>query len=303
MKVILMIIVIYLFIAFLMFLIVSIKFKKSILKYIDRKMEKALLSYKDYFDKGNTWVSKQKKDHLFLFSSDNVRLHAIFIKNKNSNKFMILSHGYRSTCIRDIYPSCENYYKLGYNLVIIDQRTSLKSDGNYITLGYYEHKDLSDWVDYIKLRFKDSKIILGGVSMGATSSLLCASINKNVDAVVADCAFKNGYYEVAHVMKKFFFLPSFLFVGLINLYCKIFAKFDLRDVDVIKACKNIKVPVLLIHGKCDDFIPYQDSEEIYDNLKCKKEIHLFDKAQHGMSFLVESDRYLSILKEFLKKVK
>ena len=98
-------------------------------------------------------------------------------------------------------------------------------------------------------------------------------------------------------------LRSFLFVGLINLYCKIFAKFDLRDVDVIKACKNIKVPVLLIHGKCDDFIPYQDSEEIYDNLKCKKEIHLFDKAQHGMSFLVESDRYLSILKEFLKKVK
>jgi fermentation-respiration switch protein FrsA (DUF1100 family) len=53
-------------------------------------------------------------------------------------------------------------------------------------------------------------------------------------------------------------------------------------IDVVDYAQRIAVPVMLIHGKADEMVPYADSERIYKALgnSMGKELHLIDGANH-----------------------
>ena len=129
-------------------------------------------------------------------------------------------HGHGSEPRRDVYPSAFEYYNMGCALLIVDLRACGLSEGNTYTYGYHEHEDLSLWVNYIHKKYKNSKIILGGVSLGATSSLIVPNINKHVDGIVADSGFRNAYKEISYIISYFFHLPGNMFMPMINVYCK-----------------------------------------------------------------------------------
>ena len=65
--------------------------------------------------------------------------------------------------------------------------------------------------------------------------------------------------------------------------------------------KDAKIPVLLIHGLDDDFVLPYNSKENYKNYHGPKKIILFKKASHGISYLVNSDKYVNSIKDFLNK--
>lgn len=302
----LIIIFIYLLITFIMFLLVSVKKNKDFTP-MAKAVEETLKPYKVLIDKGNKWVDNKYKNNLvrdiFIKSNDGLKLHGIFIENKKNKGIMIEVHGYRSTAKRDLYPSCYHYYNIGYSLLIIDNRASGLSEGKYITFGIKESDDIICWIKYLNKKYKSTDIVLAGVSMGATSILMAMDkiTNKmNVRTILVDCGYVSAYDEVKYCINHYFHIPGILFIDIINFWCKLIGKFDLRGKDTITSMKDSKIPVLFVHGEEDDFVPPFNSKLNYKEYNGKKKLVIFKNATHGISYLVDPSKYVTSIKNFLK---
>ena len=300
--VVILLIIIYLLTTYIMFIMISRKFTNYPIKTISKNIEEALKPYNKLIEKGVKWVSKQDKEDIFIKSFDHLSLHAILIEKKNAKGIFIEVHGYRSVASRDIYPSCYHYYDMGYSLLIIDQRTSNKSEGKYLTFGINESKDIISWIKYINNRFNKLPIVLAGVSMGASTIMLSADKikqNMNVKAILADCGFVSPSEEIKYALKHFFHVNGNLFIFMINIWCRLIGKFDIYSNNTIDSLKNIKIPLLLVHGKEDDLIPSYNSINNYESYEGIKKLVLFDNASHGMSYLVDSKKYINSIKDMI----
>ncbi len=301
------ILLLYFLTTFIMFLFVSKKREKDF-SPMAKAVEETLKPFKNLIDKGNKWIEnqykkKQVKD-IYIKNGEGLKLHAIYIENKKNKGIMLEDHGYRSTSKRDIYPSCYHYYNLGYSLLLIDNRTAELSEGKYITFGVKESNDIISWVKYLNKKYPKKDIILAGVSMGASAILMSMNRiedNMNVKGIIADSAYISGYDEVKYCINHYFKIPGILFIDMINIWCKLIAKFDLKGKNIIRSMRNSKIPVLLIHGKEDDFVPPVNSIITFKKYKGPKKLILFEKASHGISYLVKPKYYVNAVKEFLSK--
>ena len=67
---------------------------------------------------------------------------------------------------------------------------------------------------------------------------------------------------------------------------KVFIMTDLEGVSLA----NSPLPLLLIHGTGDDFVPADMSQENYAAAAGEKRMILVEGATHGISYLVEEER-------------
>ncbi len=297
----------YLLTTFVMFLLVSRKKEKDF-SPMAKAVEETLKPYKKLIEEGIKWIDeqyqkKQVKD-IYIKNNEGLKLHAIFIENKKNKGIMLEDHGYRSTSRRDIYPSCYHYYNMGYSLLLIDNRTAELSEGKYITFGVKESNDIISWIKYLNKKYPKKDIILAGVSMGASAILMAMNRindNMNVKCIIADSGYISGYDEVKYCINHYFHIPGSIFIGMINIWCNIIAKFDLKIRTTIRSMKDSKIPVLLIHGEADDFVPPSNSIITFKKYKGPKKLLLFKNASHGISYLVKPEYYVNSVKTFIEK--
>ena len=74
-----------------------------------------------------------------------------------------------------------------------------------------------------------------------------------------------------------------------------------NDITCVNAVKHTKVPVLLVHGEEDSFVPASMSEEIRAANPDMTERHTFPGAVHGVSYYSDPDRYIAIVRDFIKR--
>ena len=60
-----------------------------------------------------------------------------------------------------------------------------------------------------------------------------------------------------------------------------------RAVDVIK---DNKLPLLVIHGDSDTFVPTWMGKKIYEAATCDKELVLVEGAEHAMAYRVDEKK-------------
>ena len=139
--------------------------------------------------------------------------------------------------------------------------------------------------------------------MGATSVMMAMKdlrADMRVKYVISDSGYNDAYKEVIHAINHYFHIPGILFIFGINLWCKLIAKFSLKEKKVVDCIQNKRIPLLLIHGEEDDFVPPINSKIIHEAYKGKKEFELFEEAHHGMSYLVDSKKYVSLIKKMIR---
>ena len=88
---------------------------------------------------------------------------------------------------------------------------------------------------------------------------------------------------------------------MINLFCKLIGKFDLSRVDVLKSLGSKNIPILFIHGLADDFVPTVNTIKAYEYYTHKKELLLVERANHGVSYLLDRDKYIKTVEKFIDK--
>lgn len=220
------------------------------------------------------------------------------IENKENKRFVVMSHGYTYSHHGTI-KYAKMMIELGYNVILYDHRFHGESGGKNTTLGYHEHHDLNTVISYVYKKYGDD-LFLGtyGESMGSATCLLEQAYDERVMFVISDAGFKDLKTLIKSQIKAKRLAP-WMFYGIVNLNVWFISKGNLTKVSPIESIKNSDIPILFVHGKLDDFIPYQDTVDMYESYLGKKMLFLAEKnAYHARSYYHNQEKYFAILKEF-----
>ena len=236
-----------------------------------------------------------------LESFDGLKLYAKkFSPAEPSNNWAILIHGYG----RDgtfAYDYAEEYLKRGWNVLVPDLRAAGHSEGEFITMGALESRDVFDWAKKISDAHPDAKIVLHGVSMGAATVLMTAALEpKNLIAVVEDCGYTSAYEMFAAQLKKIFSLPEYPVMPCANLVCKFNTGVKISDAAPINVVDKIKIPVLFIHGDEDGLVPFEMMEKLFDACTSPKEKFVVSGAGHADCKKTNPTAYFDKVFKFLE---
>lgn len=244
-------------------------------------------------------------EDVWIRSHDGLRLHGRFYAVEPDAPVQIMFHGYKSGAERDFCGGLQVAVQGGFNVLLVDQRAHGKSEGKYLTFGVKERYDCLDWVNYAVEHFgADAKILLYGISMGAATVLMAGGLElpENVVGIVADCGYSSPSTIIKQVLRDHH-CPLFPVYHLTRLGGILFAGFDLEEASATEAMECCQVPVLFIHGGDDRFVPCRMSEENYEHCKAgNKRLLIVPDAGHGISYLLDREKYLATLDEFLKSV-
>lgn len=259
--------------------------------------------YEPFRDRMIHWMKDLRAlpcQDFYITSHDGLKLHGRYYEYAPGAPIELMFHGYRGNAERDLCGGVQRCFQLGRSAFLVDQRGSGESDGNVITFGIKEHLDCRNWVDFMVSHFgQDVKILLTGISMGASTVLMAAGkpLPSQVKGVLADCGFTSAkaiMFEVIRKMK----LPPKLLYPFVRLAARLFGGFALESVSAVEAVRKATLPIIFYHGDADDFVPCYMSKENYDACASRKALVIIPGAGHGLSYPVDKQIYLQTLKDF-----
>ncbi len=248
-------------------------------------------------------LAERPFEEITIQSRDGLTLFGRYYHIRDGAPLGIAFHGYRSSAMTDFAGGSELCFEMEHNLLLVDQRAHGKSQGDTISFGILERLDCLDWANYAAERFPDTPMLLYGLSMGATTVLMASELDLpgNIKGIVADCPYCSPKAIIKKVCKEQGFPPN-LSYPFISLGALLFGRFHLNQTSAAKAVANAQVPILIIHGESDGFVPCGMSEDV--RIACPERItrHTFPGADHGICYLVDTPRYKKVVMEFVKNV-
>ncbi len=247
-------------------------------------------------------IQKLPHETLEITSHDNLKLKGIYYPAKNgSDVTVICIHGYTSHAEREwAFPGLF-YLSLGYNVLIPYQRAHGISEGEYITVGALEEKDIERWIDKVNEMHSNGCIFLHGLSMGGGIALYLSDKEiKNVKGIISDAPnirIKGMFEDVAgHVFKK----DS---EKVVLFACERFNKefnVDIDDYDAMEIIKNCKYPILLSAGSMENKV--EEFEKLKKNNPNRTEMIVLEGCNHGNGMYKQTEIYQNKIKEFINSV-
>ena len=237
-------------------------------------------------------------------NSHGVILKANLLLPEKSNGILIIAcHGARSSGLGEFAFEADYFYNNGFTVLMPEHRGCGISGGSFMGYGTHESKDTLLWLSYAEKRFPNLSIFLLGVSMGGATVLMMSDkiSGSAVKGIIADCSYTSAWDEFAYQLKKSFHLPAFPLLYICDFLCRITAHYSFKDASPVKCVENSRVPVLFIHGKDDDFVPFYMEKELYDACGSDKEMIAVDGAVHARSYHQNSAFYEQALNNFFKK--
>ena len=277
--------------------------RKELPWMVEEELKKT--SFAKYYDcivASHEWLKENNAQDIYVTSIDGLQLHGYWIPAENPRGTIVLVHGYRSTMLVDFGIAYPFYHALGMNILVPHQRAHGESEGQFITFGVKESEDIKCWIKYHNDNFGKHQIVLSGMSMGASTVLYLADqiLPSNVKCIIADCGFTSPWDILDKVYQSVVHLPSAFSLYAADIFARIFAGFSLTEKDTRKVLVNAKVPVFMIHGLEDDFVPCDMTKQGYNACIAKKRMLLVEGAGHGVSFLVDKTRYTQEIISFLE---
>ena len=98
------------------------------------------------------------------------------------------------------------------------------------------------------------------------------------------------------------YLPATLLYPFVKLGAKLFAGFDLEESSAVSAVKKASIPILIIHGEGDNFVPCDMSHAIKASNPKKVTLVTIPDAGHGLSYMVNPPKYEEAAIAFLTKI-
>jgi len=243
-------------------------------------------------------------EQIYIKNKDNKILAARLYKTSPDAPFDLCFHGWRGNSLRDFCGGARISIKMGHNLILVDQRGQGQSFGSTMTFGIKEKYDVKDWCDWVVSEFSPAEINLIGVSMGAASVLMASGLDlpSEVKHIVADCPYSSAIEIIKKVCEVDMKIPAKPFCPLFISSAAIFGHFNLiqKNSSAEIAVKNTKIPILIIHGDEDLFVPDYMSKKIYDSNPDLIKREVFPGAGHGLSYMIDTPRYENIVESFMK---
>lgn len=218
-------------------------------------------------------------ENVSFSTADDLTLRGWFIPVKSGNaKTIILLHGYPADK-GDILPAMV-FLNRAYNLFLFDFRYLGASDGRYSTAGAKEVEDLLAALRFLRAR-GIKEVGVWGFSMGGAVALMAAPQAPEIKAVVSESA----YARLDLLAQGLYRIPMLKYpLGAMTLaWAKIILGIDAKDVAPHASAEKISIPVLLIHSRNDDVIPFEHAIGLQEAMSknSRAEFWFEDNLAHG----------------------
>lgn len=242
-------------------------------------------------------------EDIYIDAYDGIKLHGAYYTVDDPKGTLMLVHGWRSSGVNDFSCIIFEYMAMGYNVLLVSQRAHGKSGGKYICMGAKEKYDCKAWTEYLAQRMgEDHGVVLDGISMGGATVLKASGLGlpKNVKGIIADSSFTHarGVIKELALANK---IPPYPALWLFELWFRVLGGCSMGE-SALDAIKNNTIPLLLLHGEADDFVPCYMTRQIHDAATCKKTLFTVPEANHGLSYLCRKEECTKLLNEFLADV-
>lgn len=235
-----------------------------------------------------------KFEEVKLVTEDGVKLAAWLVPSETkTDRVIILLHGYPADKA-NLLRWAQFLYK-DFNLFFLDFRYFGDSEGSITTIGHREQNDLKAATNYLKNR-GFNKIGVMGFSLGGAVGILTASKDNRIKAIVS----YNGFANIDLMGHEFYqnlFVLKYPLTFLARFWAQIFLGINVNEIAPEKAARNLTTPILLIHSKSDQTIPFENAERLKRALKNNPKAEFFFPEEGTHGFLPE---YLK--QEYEKKV-
>ena len=216
-------------------------------------------------------------DKVKIKTQDNIELTAWYhSKNLNDYKTILFLHGNAGSLENRIHKI--NHFKdMNVNFLLVSWRGFSGNKGKPTEKGLY--LDAKGAVAWLKSKgIRENNIIIYGESLGTGVATEIAQ-NKNFGGIILESPFTS---MIAAGKDKYPYLP-------VRLLLK-----DKYESD--KKIKNINSPILIMHGKVDNIVPFHMGKKMYELANVPKYSYFSDYDDHMMEY---NQNLLLELKNFI----
>ncbi len=213
-----------------------------------------------------------------ITASDGVRLHGWFIPGQ-ADRVLLFFHGNAGN-ISHRLESIRQFHQLGLSVLIIDYRGYGQSGGGITEAGLYRDAEAA-WLYLTATRgIRDENIVIFGRSLGASVAAKLATIERPSGLIV-----ESSFTSVPDIAQELYpWLPARWLSRL---------RHATRDY-----VRDARCPVLVIHSRDDEIIPFHHGEAIYDAAPEPRAL-LALRGTHNDAFVRDERVYLAGLRQFL----
>ena len=218
-------------------------------------------------------------DEIFIKVEEEIQLKSWIIR-KDLKKFktLVIFHGNAGDLSNRIYKLNE-LYKLDINILLISWRGFSGNKGSPTEKNLYADAKASiKWLN--EQGVKNSQIVLYGESLGSGVAVEIGKEN-NFNSIILESPFTS----IENSAKIYYpYLP---------------VKLLLKDrYDSISKIKKINTPILIMHGKKDDVVPFSMGKELFEKANSPKYSYFTSDDDHMMEF---NSSLLNEVKNFIEK--
>lgn len=226
--------------------------------------------------------------------------HFIPAKNpEDPRPCVVYLHGNCSSRL-EVFDALPSLLPHNVTVFCLDLSGSGRSDGEFISLGYYEEKDLQKALEFLREEPSVSSIGLWGRSMGATTSIFRVAQDSQIAACVLDSAFQDLRLVAEELVSKGRFpLPSFMLewaLDLVRQEVSSRAHFDPLQLSPLKSALLGKCPALFGVAYDDTFVLPHHTQALHDAWGGPRQLRVFDGGHNGVRpawFLEEAALFLA----------
>lgn len=210
---------------------------------------------------------------VFHLVSDSERISAVYLPNAEAQFTILFSHG-NAEDLGDSLTFLQMYRDAGFAVFAYDYRGYGTSTGRPTENGVYE--DAAAAYDYLtkQLKVPPDRIISMGRSVGCGPAIHLAATHQTA-GLIAEAPFMTAF----RVLTRLPLLPSDKFN-------------NLREI------KKVHVPVLIIHGRNDQVVPFWHGQRVFMAANEPKAFVAVDGAGHNDILFVAGKRYFDSIRAF-----
>ena len=217
-----------------------------------------------------------------LTTRDNERLHGWYVPAADPKGVLLFFHGNAGN-ISHRLDSIKIFHELALDILIIDYRGYGQSTGKTSEQGTYLDAQAA-WDYLINTRgIPANRIIVFGRSLGGAIGAWLG-VQNTPAAVVIESSFSSGE-DMAR--RLYPFLPVRLITRL--------------QYPVVDYASRLNCPVLVVHSRYDEIIPFTMGQAIYAAVKQHKKF-LELRGDHNNGFLISQGEYVAGLKDFTRAI-
>lgn len=232
---------------------------------------------------------------------DGIMLHGWFVPHEGSVRAAVLLHGNGSTRSQMI-ARARLLRSRGYAVLLYDARGHGESEGERVTFGLRETRDLLGALDYVRSRGATEVGCIGASQGGATIALAADELPTAVRWAVLEATFPDLATAVDRRFRHTLHLPGW-FAGLLM---RPIAEWRIgaaaRAIAPCRTITQLRCPVLILSGENDPYTTADDTRALYAAATSPKRLWLVPKAGHVDLYGAAGRDYERHLLDFIDSV-